>query len=416
MGSGGLSPHPSSPGGGGPHRATSPRTGGDPSPRGPIPLSSGRGPPCPPSPGSRASLRVPKALGASKMGMGGRVLSWVQAWSFSRCAAGEDGQRGRGRETFPRSLPWSEARGPGERRKAGFANDRALGVPSLLGEGRGSGVPTGGWATHSGWRTRRPGPRAGRWWPRTVARPGREDGPRGQRIELPESVPPCASPGTAQTPDSPHSPSLLAPPWAPAAPEWEEKEKHLDPVAARPPRPPTEGFVRDSSQESPEDRGPTSPAARGSFPAPRAPPSLQAQVCPSPAPRAHVLSPAPHLVCVGPGRGQPGLSPLRALCQPHSTNVPLAGHPERSAGTSLHTCDPPLAVGWVGWVGRGLPWAPQPPGVLAPRCCLWPPPCPGSPAKAGVPVWLQLRCGGPSLRSHLLWTKSKAKTSYKGNP
>lgn len=52
------------------------------------------------------------------------------------------------------------------------------------------------------------------------------------------SVPPRAPPGSARTPDSAHSPSLLAPPWALAVPEWEEKEKCLDPTAAQRPRSP----------------------------------------------------------------------------------------------------------------------------------------------------------------------------------
>lgn len=57
-----------------------------PSPRKPVPLSSGRGPPCPPSPGSWISLLTPGGLGASKMGMGGLVLSWRKLSNFSMCA------------------------------------------------------------------------------------------------------------------------------------------------------------------------------------------------------------------------------------------------------------------------------------------------------------------------------------------
>lgn len=224
---------------------TSPRRGEEPQsprplPRGSVPLSSGRGPPCPPPPGSRASLRMPRALGASRMGMGGLVPSWEQEWSFSTCAGG-GGRGGRsagvggGDPPGPSLAPWPHEAGSTKQ-------DRAPGLLSCRPPGRNGdgwvgaeealGASPGGQATHPGWQIHRPGPRAGRWWPGTVAHPARE-----RRASWPTarpawgSVPPRAPPGRAGTPDSPCSPSLLAPLWALAAPEWEEK-KCLDPTAS----------------------------------------------------------------------------------------------------------------------------------------------------------------------------------------
>lgn len=92
------------------------------------------------------------------------------------------------------------------------------------------GASRGGWATHSGWQTRRPGSQAGRWWPGTVARPAREDGPVALCADRPAQghrglAPPSYPAGGAQPSNPVHSPSLLVPPWALAAPEGEEKEK-----------------------------------------------------------------------------------------------------------------------------------------------------------------------------------------------
>lgn len=93
----------------------------------------------------------------------------------------------------------------------------------------GPGGPSrGSYPTPSGWRTRRPGSGAGRWWPGTGARPAREGGPHGHVLGQQHGE--CCLPHTPQEVPGPqigaYSPSLLAPLWVLAAPEVKEKGKH----------------------------------------------------------------------------------------------------------------------------------------------------------------------------------------------
>lgn len=233
------------------------------------------------------------------------------------------------------------------------------------------------------------------------------------------------------------SPSQCLPVLPQGRPRPQTPHTHLLSSLPLGPRQPLSGRKRRSiwTPWPPAQRAPQPKASCGTHP--RSP--QRTEDPPLPLREGASLPPGPHPAC------RPRSAPPRPP-EPTSPHLPptlsvlgraggsLGSLPcELSAGLALPTCQsqdtlsgqrgqvcthvtPPLAVGGMGWVGRGLPWAPQAPGVLAPRCCLWPPPCPGSPAKAGVPVWLQLRCGGPSLRSRLLWTKSKAKTSYQGTP
>ena len=181
-------------------------------------------------------------------------------------------------------------------------------------------------------------------------------------------MPPCAPPWSARTPDSAHSPSLLAPPWAPAAPEWEEKEKCQDPAAAQRPRSPQRA-------EGPPlllQEGDSRPTQASLSPGP---PSLQARVFCHPDP----WSPA--------GKPQPRLSPTSVLG--------LAREQSRapSLSASLYkcaSCRAPLGISthdwpaWLsGWVGRRLTVGPTAPG--GPRSPLLPlaPAVPWKPYEGG---------------------------------
>ena len=153
-------------------------------------------------------------------------------------------------------------------------------------------------------------------------------------------MPPCAPPWSARTPDSAHSPSLLAPPWAPAAPEWEEKEKCQDPAAAQRPRSPQRA-------EGPPlllQEGDSRPTQASLSPGP---PSLQARVFCHPDP----WSPA--------GKPQPRLSPTSVLGLARE----LSRAPSLSASLyKCASCRAPLGINI-----SLLPPATSP----VPASCLW---------------------------------------------
>lgn len=143
-------------------------------------------------------------------------------------------------------------------------------------------------------------------WPRAAASPARS-------VWGPVPAPP---PGSAWTPDTGHSPSPLAPPWALAAPVRRERRNR---VAER----------SEPKREKLLDAPPPAVGLAGGSPS-----SLRSKQALRVSPRVFV-----------------------------------------------HICHrPPLSAGLSGW-GGDSPWAPQPLGVLAPRRCPWPLPCPGSPAK-----------------------------------
>lgn len=203
-------------------------------------------------------------------------------------------------------------------------------------------------------------------------------------------MPPCAPLWSARTPDSAHSPSLLAPPWALAAPEWEEKEKCQDPQLPR-----DRGVPREQRAHLCCCKRET--AGRLRLSCPQAHPACRLRSSATLTPGAQRGSPNP--ACPPPlSQAWQGGSPGLPLCQPRFTNVPAAGHPWASA----HMTGPPgCRDGW----GGDLLWAPRPLGVLARRCCPWPPQYLGSPMKVGGWVWWLPPRGGLSLRVPPPWTK-----------
>lgn len=123
------------------------------------------------------------------------------------------------------------------------------------------------------------------------------------------------------------------------------------------------------------------------------PPGLQAQVFCHPDP----WSPA--------GKPQPRLSPtsLSGLARGQSRAPSLSASLYKCAScrAPLMTGPPGCRDGW----GGDLLWAPRPLGVLARRCCPWPPQYLGSPMKVGGWVWWLPPRGGLSLRVPPPWTK-----------
>lgn len=102
--------------------------------------------------------------------------------------------------------------------------------------------------------------------------------------------------------------------------------------------------------------------------------------------RLHCPPPSPAMGCsptrpIGPGLppgpgGQAPPPPPPALSQALCLSFVVA-----TGGPWVVSGDQPSLSGCQAVWGRDLPWAPRPLGVLAPRRCPWPPPCPGSPAK-----------------------------------
>lgn len=143
---------------------------GRPSPRGQY-LSPGRGPPCPFSREPQACCSCWRGLGGFQDGHGGRVLSWGAGMELQHVPCRGEDVSGVGRPSLAPCL----ARRQRHRRTArGWGtNDPARGsfssvkTEALAPQRRGHHTLDGGAC--------RPGPRAGRRWPGTVAFPARED-------------------------------------------------------------------------------------------------------------------------------------------------------------------------------------------------------------------------------------------------
>ena len=121
----------------------------------------------------------------------------------------------------------------------------------------------------------------------------------------------------------------------------------------------------------PSGRRPRPAAGPGVTPAPwgpTPPPPAPAMGCSPTRPIGPGLPP-------GPG-GQAPPPPPPALSQALCLSFVVA-----TGGPWVVSGDQPSLSGCQAVWGRDLPWAPRPLGVLAPRRCPWPPPCPGSPAK-----------------------------------
>lgn len=142
----------------------------------------------------------------------------------------------------------------------------------------------------------------------------------------------------------------------------------LDP--AHGPRPLGAGLTQEQIPGVPVGRGLALPTAEG--PARPAQASLPP---PSPAMGCSPTRPIGPGLPPGPG-GQAPPPPPPALSQALCLSFVVA-----TGGPWVVSGDQPSLSGCQAVWGRDLPWAPRPLGVLAPRRCPWPPPCPGSPAK-----------------------------------